>query len=113
MRTLPHEGTIIESGFTEVLDYGKALSVIESQNKFAVELCSCRHEKHHTGDKKCDVPMDTCITFGHSVDFMVRHNFSKKVTKTRVLESIARSREMGLVLSCDNAKKNVSFLCQC
>ncbi|HSL86532.1 MAG TPA: 4Fe-4S dicluster domain-containing protein, partial [Bacteroidales bacterium] len=27
--------------------------------------------------------------------------------------SVARSREMGLVLSCDNARKKVSFLCQC
>ena len=113
IRTLPHEGTMIESEFTEVLDYEKALSIIESHKKFAIGLCSCRHEKHHAGDKKCDVPMDTCVTFGHSVDFMVRHNFSKKVSKTQVKESVARSREMGLVLSCDNARKNVSFLCQC
>jgi NAD-dependent dihydropyrimidine dehydrogenase PreA subunit len=44
---------------------------------------------------------------------MVRHNFAKNATKTEVLESIARSKETGLVFSCDNVKNNVSFLCQC
>jgi MinD superfamily P-loop ATPase len=44
---------------------------------------------------------------------MVRHNFAKRVSKTEMLENIARSKEMGLVFSCDNVKKNVSFLCQC
>ena len=113
MRTLPHEGTIPESDYTEVLDYEKAISIVESHKKFAIGLCSCRHEKLHTGEKKCDIPLETCITFGGSVDFMVRHNFAKKVTKTEILENLAVSKEMGLVFSCDNVKNNVSFLCQC
>jgi NAD-dependent dihydropyrimidine dehydrogenase PreA subunit len=30
-----------------------------------------------------------------------------------MLENLARSKEMGLVFSCDNVKNNVSFICQC
>jgi hypothetical protein len=67
----------------------------------------------HLGEKKCDVPLDTCITFGGGVDFMVRRNFAKEVSRTEILESLARSKETGLVFSCDNARKNVSFICQC
>ena len=44
---------------------------------------------------------------------MVRHKFAQAASRSQVLESIARSREMGLVFSCDNVKNNVSFLCQC
>ena len=113
IRTLPHEGTILDSAFTEVLDYEKAASIVESHGKFAIGLCSCRHEKLHVGKKRCDVPLETCVTFGDSVDFMVRHNFAKAVTKSEILDNLARSKEMGLVFSCDNVKNNVSFLCQC
>jgi ferredoxin len=113
MRALPHEGTILESGYTEILDYEKATSIVESHEKFAIGLCSCRHEKLHVGEKKCDVPLETCATLGESADFMVRHNFAKKVSKTEMLENLARSKEMGLVFSCDNVRRNVSFICQC
>ena len=113
MRSLPHEGTVLESDYTEVLDYEKATSIIESHDKFAVGICSCRHEKMHLGDKKCDVPLETCATFGGSTDYMVRHNFAKNVSKGEMLENLARSKEAGLVFSADNVNKNVSFLCQC
>ena len=113
MRALPHEGTIIEEDFAEVLDYEKALSIIDSHKDFAVGFCSCRHEKLHLGEKKCDIPLETCLTFGASTEFMIRRNFAKKTSKPEVLESLGRSRESGLVFSCDNVRKNVSFLCQC
>jgi len=113
MRALPHEGTIIESDYTEILDYESASAIVESHNKFSIGLCSCRHEKLHLGEKRCDVPLETCATFGESADYMIRHNFAKSVSKTGMLENLARSKEMGLVFSCDNVKRNVSFLCQC
>ena len=113
MRALPHENTIIDSEYTEVLDYEKATSVVNSHKKFAIGLCSCRHEKIHLGEKKCDVPLETCITFGDGIDFMVRRNLAREVSRTEILESLARSKESGLVFSCDNVSKKVSFLCQC
>lgn len=113
MRALAHEGTVIESGHTEVLDYEKATSIIDSHDKFAIGICSCRHEKHHLGEKRCKVPLETCATFGGSTDYMVRHNFAKPVSKSEMLDNLARSKESGLVFSADNVNRNVSFLCQC
>jgi ferredoxin len=113
MRVLPHEEAIAGADYTEILDYEKASSVVKSHEKFAIGLCSCRHEKLHLGEKKCSVPLNTCITFGEGTDFMVRRNFAKEVSETEVLESLARSKESGLVFSCDNVRKDVSFLCQC
>lgn len=113
LRTMPHEGTIHASDYTEILDYERITAIIDSNKKFAIGLCSCRHEKLHAGDKKCDVPLDTCVTFGPGVDFMIRHDFAKNASKSEVLESISRSRETGLVFSCDNVKNDIGFLCQC
>jgi Fe-S-cluster-containing hydrogenase component 2 len=113
LRTIPHEGTISDDAFVEVLDYEKATAITESAKKFVIGICSCRHEKLHMGEKKCDVPLETCSTFGASADVMIRHGFGKEVSREQMLENNARSREMGLVFCADNVKKNVSFICHC
>jgi Na+-translocating ferredoxin:NAD+ oxidoreductase RNF subunit RnfB len=112
-RALPHEGAIKESEFAEVLDYEKASALIAGADKFAIGLCSCRHEKMHLGEKKCDVPLETCSQFGFAADFMIRNNLAREVTRSEMEENFARSKEMGLVLTSDNVRKNINFVCHC
>jgi Pyruvate/2-oxoacid:ferredoxin oxidoreductase delta subunit len=113
IRTLPHENTINAPEYTEVLDYEKATAIVKGADKFSIGICSCRHEKLHTGEKKCNVPLETCISLGYGADYMIRHNFAKEVSESEILESLARSKEMGLVFNADNVKNNVTFICQC
>ena len=113
VRALPHENTIRMSDCTEVLDYEKATAIVENSEKFAIGICSCRHEKWHVGEKKCAVPLENCATFGLAADYLVRQNFGKAVSKSEMLESLARSKEMGLVFNSDNVKNNITFICQC
>ncbi|MHC4071024.1 MAG: 4Fe-4S binding protein [Planctomycetota bacterium] len=112
-RTLPHENTINASEYIEVLDYEKATAIVEESDKFAIGICSCRHEKLHVGEKKCDIPLETCASFRYAADYLIRHNLAKEVSKSEMLENLARSKEMGLVFNADNVKKNVTFICQC
>ncbi|HSO89121.1 MAG TPA: 4Fe-4S dicluster domain-containing protein [Draconibacterium sp.] len=113
MRVLPHEETIDESSFVEILDYEKARTIIENTSKFSIGLCSCRHEKLHLGEKTCNVPLETCSSFGPGADLMIRHGFAREVSKSEMLENLARSKELGLVLTADNVKKEVGFMCHC
>jgi len=113
LRALPHDGTVSDDQYVEVLDYEKASAIVDGAKKFAIGICSCRHEKLHTGEKRCQVPLETCSTFGPGVDTMVRHGFGREVSKTEMQENLARSRELGLVLCADNVKKDVSFICHC
>ena len=113
MRTLPHEDAIMSSEYVEVLDYEKATAIVEGTDKFSIGLCSCRHEKLHVEQKECDVPLDTCSTFGIFADYLIRRDLAKEASKTEMLENLARSKELGLVLSADNVKKNVNFICHC
>lgn len=113
LRALPHEGTIEDSEYMEVLDYEKATSIVEAADKFAVGVCSCRHEKLHMGEKNCDAPLEVCSTFGGATNYMIRHNFSREISKSEMLENLARSKEMGLVLCADNVKNDISFICHC
>jgi ferredoxin len=113
MRTLIHEEAVLPAEHVEILDYEKAAAIIEGADRFAIGLCSCRHEKLHVGEKKCDVPLDTCSSFGAVADLVIRHKFAKEVSKTEMLENLARSKELKLVLTADNVKKNVNYLCHC
>ncbi len=113
LRTLPHEGTIGESEYVEVLDYEKATAIVERAKKLAIGICSCRHEKLHLGEKSCDVPLETCSSFNESADFMIRRNLAREVSTTEMLENVARSKELGLALCTDNVKKDISFICHC
>ncbi|MDX2442519.1 MAG: 4Fe-4S binding protein [Bacteroidales bacterium] len=113
MRTLPHESSIKNEDFVEILDYEKATAIVEQQDKFAIGICSCRHEKLHMDEKACDVPLDTCLSFSYAADYLIRNKLAKKATKSEVLESLARSKEMGLVFNADNVKNNITFICQC
>lgn len=113
IRALPHEAALAPSALTEILDYEKASTIIEVGERFSVGLCSCRHTKHHVGEKKCSTPLDTCSSFGAAADYLIRHKMAREVTKSEMRENLARSRELGLVLSADNVKRGLTFLCHC
>jgi len=113
LRALPYEETIDPDEYVEILDYEKASAIIENSKKFAIGICSCRHEKLHAGVKECDVPLETCSTFGESTDYLIRHGMAREVSKSEMLDNLARSKELGLVLSADNVKKDISFICHC
>ncbi len=113
MRSIPHEGSIEETEYTEILDYEKAESIIRDHESFSIGICSCRHKKKHAGIKECDMPLNTCSTFGYAADYWIRNKLAKKVSRTEMLENIARSKELGLAFCGDNVKNNVTFICHC
>jgi ferredoxin len=119
MRTLPYEESFsaeeLAGDFVEVLDYEKATAIVEAADRFSLSLCSCRHEKMHAreGENSCRVPLETCSSFGYSADYLIRHNLAKEISKSEMLENVARSKELGLVLNADNVKNNCQFICHC
>ena len=113
LRALPHWDAIDASEYMEVLDYEKAASIIESSEKFSIGICSCRHEKLHIGEKKCDVPLEKCSSFDHAADYLVRNKLAREVSISEMMENLAQSIEMKLVLCADNVKRNVTFICHC
>lgn len=113
LRAIPHEEAIDTSDYVEVLNYEKASAIIEDSKKFAVGICSCRHEKLHAEGWECRAPLNMCTSLDASADYLIRHGLAEESSKSETLEILARSRELGLVLSGDNVKRNVSFICMC
>lgn len=113
LRVIPIEETVRSEDHIEFMDYEKASSLIENTNKFAIGICSCRNEKFHNGAKECDAPLDNCSAFGIGADYLIRHNMGREVSKSEMIDNFARSRDLGLVFSADNAKRNPMVVCQC
>ena len=113
LRAVPREEALPSDGHIEILDYEKASSFIEEADRFAVGICACRHEKLHLDRKECDVPLETCTSFGTAADYLVRHGLAREISKPEMRELFAASRERGLVLCADNVRRKVSYVCHC
>jgi Pyruvate/2-oxoacid:ferredoxin oxidoreductase delta subunit len=112
MRTIPHEDAVDSERKVEVLDYEKAGALVENA-QVAVGICSCRHEKLHLGEKRCDVPLETCISLSGDAGYMVRRKMARPIGRTEARELLARAREMKLVLNADNVRRDAQFICTC
>jgi ferredoxin len=113
MRTIPHGETLADQPHVEVLDHEKAEELIERSEGAIVGACSCRHEKMHLGGKRCDVPLDTCLSFGTGDSYMARRGLGRAVPREEARDLLAMARQMRLVLNADNVRRGVSFLCLC
>lgn len=112
-RVYLHDESVLPDEYTRILDYESATHIVETSSKFAVGLCSCRHEKLHAGVKKCDLPLETCASFGWAADYLIRHHMAREVTKADMKDNLTLSRDKGLVICGDNVRHNVTFICQC
>jgi len=113
LRTLPHEESLEDSGHVEILDFEKADAIIAGARKLAIGICSCRHEKLHVGEKRCDIPLESCSSYDDAAETLIRHHMAREVSREEMRENLARSREQGLVLCADNVKKDITFICHC
>jgi ferredoxin len=113
LRVIPIEETIPAEDSTEFLDYEKASSLIENSHRFAMGLCSCRHEKFLTHEKACDYPTDNCTMMGYGADYTIRYNLAREISKSEMLDNLARSKELGLVLCSENTRRRPMVICHC
>lgn len=111
-RAMVNESILTTEQSTYVLDYERATSIIESATNIGVSMCYCRHKKHHLG-KDCYVKEDLCMTFNTSADFLIRHEHARKIEKSESLEILHKAYEYNLVQFAENARNDVSFICNC
>jgi len=60
-------------------------------------LCQCRLSKRLTGDTRCSLPLETCITFGGIAERLIQNGRLRKVTRRDVFTIKAEAEDAGLV----------------
>jgi electron transport complex protein RnfB len=109
LRTIPVEESIHD--WTEIMAYERAYKIVSAHTKFAVLNCICRQEQRMLG-KGCDMPLESCLSFGSAAEHSIRIGRSREITREEVFKILQRAEKAGLVLQTANARKSV-FICTC
>ena len=111
-RAMVNESVLSNENATYVLDYECATHIIENASDIGVSMCYCRHVKQHLGTN-CDAPMEICLTFNQSASTLIGHEHARRIDVSEGLELLAQGYENNLVQFAENARNNVSFICNC
>jgi Pyruvate/2-oxoacid:ferredoxin oxidoreductase delta subunit len=110
-RVIPIEKTIVVdkkiSADLMIMPYEKLSEFIKTSRKVAVINCACRTKK------TCDHPLETCLVFDYSADFMVERGFGRYLTIAEALALLDKCEKAGLVHSTLNSQTKPTFICNC
>ena len=111
-RVFVHEPALSEENALHVLDYERATEVIRTARVRGVGACYCRHKAMHLG-ANCAAPMQICMTFSDAAESLTRHGYARQVDASEGLDLLRQAYESHLVQFGENARENVSFICNC
>jgi len=111
-RSLVHESALPQDDVPDVLDWERATAIIDEAQTISVKNCYCRHKAEHVG-KRCDVPIEVCLSLNEFADFTARRGFGRFIEKAEAKDILTASRESGLVQTADNFKNRPYFICNC
>jgi NAD-dependent dihydropyrimidine dehydrogenase PreA subunit len=111
-RVFVNESAVAPELSLHVLDYERASEVVKTARAIGVGLCYCRHKKQHLG-QACDAPLDICMTFNTAAASLTRHGVARRVDAAECLNLLQQARDRGLVQFGENARRHVSFICNC
>lgn len=92
--------------------YESVASLIEGAKSWAVRDCICKKEKALLG-KKCDRPMEVCMSFAPVPGFFDNDETCRAITKDEAYNILKMSEEAGLVHMTSNYKSGHFYICNC
>jgi ferredoxin len=109
MRIIPAAAVV--DARTNVQPYNRLREMITDEDLIAVAPCMCRQVADAKG-KNCDLPRETCLSFGEYAQYYMDNGVARKITKSELLELLELAEEKGLVINSANVKK-VEIVCLC
>lgn len=79
-------------GQQRVLDLSEMKEILEKANLISLGTCGCRKDL-----KKCDAPLDVCISLDKEAENMIKKGVAKKANLEKALAALKRSHAAGLV----------------
>ncbi|UCB46633.1 MAG: 4Fe-4S ferredoxin [Spirochaetota bacterium] len=100
---------------SSIVPYESAMEIINQSDYCAVQMCFCRHKKHHEGKicKKGAPFENMCISFGNAARFLVRRGFAERKNKAELHDVIQKARDLQLTHVTENVRNSPAFLCNC
>ena len=113
LRTLAVEEELPSN--TEIAGWERISDIMAKENSFAVGTCTCRQAAKLDGNpcKIKDVPLETCVFFGKSADFIVDRNFGRRLTREELIDLLKSFEKFGLIHNINNTMGDNIVLCNC
>ena len=99
------------SSQTTIHSYENVVSAIDTSTSICVLPCMCRTQKKLAG-KGCGKPVNTCIYFNHTADYLIKIGKGKKLRKDEAIDIITEAEDAGLIHVANNSK-GILGLCSC
>jgi len=106
MRVLPVGKTLKHSNI--ILTHEDVSNLINNSKTIAVYNCGCR-----IAEQKCDAPVETCLAFGSTADFLADGSFARKITQNEALEILDMTEKAGLIHIGNNSADKAVNICNC
>jgi Pyruvate/2-oxoacid:ferredoxin oxidoreductase delta subunit len=111
IRVVPVEKTIALdtkiNAELSIFPFEKMSEFIATSNKIGVINCACRTKR------RCSHPVETCIVFDSSADFMVERGFGRYLSVEEALQLLDTTEKAGLVHCAMNTQTKPQFICNC
>lgn len=105
-RVVPASGAVKQEW---IMPYDNVRVMLEESKTYHVQNCICRVQQDMLGSRKCDFPLNNCLSFSAHE----RPARPGDITREQALEILNRTEEIGLVHSVSNIVKGVNYVCNC
>ncbi|MEW5909537.1 MAG: 4Fe-4S binding protein [Thermodesulfobacteriota bacterium] len=93
--------------------YDQAATYIDKYDTVGVGTCYCRHTAHLRNEDTHDMPMEVCMWFGKTAEYMIERLGGRKLSKTEAMNLLDRCEEVGLLHMSRNTTDEIEFMCNC
>jgi electron transport complex protein RnfB len=105
-RVLPgHEAV----GPNAILPYEDVKAIIETGKTFRIRGCICRVQQDLIGRRKCDFPLENCITIYGAE----REASPGDISREEALAVLDEAEKAGLVHTASNVMEEITYICNC
>jgi ferredoxin len=92
-----------------VLPYDDVRAILLSAKTFHLRDCICRAQQDQLGSRKCDFPVNMCLSFSDDE----RSADPGDISREEALAILEKSEEVGLVHTVSNVMRGVGYVCNC
>ena len=91
-----------------VLPFEQASHYIDKAEYLSVADCPCR-----LSQKKCDNPLEACLGFDRTAQFLTERKMARLITKEEAFKTLEQAEEAGLVHCTSNTLDRIEYICNC
>ena len=92
-----------------VLPYEDVRKILFNAKTFQVRDCICRVQQDQLGSRKCDFPVNMCLSFSDEARSAVPGDISRE----EAMAILDKSEEVGLVHTVSNVMQGLGYVCNC